>query len=161
METKKISDFEQLDLRGVIANPPFDGAMKVLDGANLTEGQKGFFDAKKSIIDGIEPATDNEVKLKGIALLLLNGFRDLQGKCNRLASDKAAASEKFSEADSRRHNAERMSKAMGAMVACYRAIDRHFGDEIRAQIKKNFETQDDGLIKMHMAEIERLTKKRQ
>lgn len=81
--------------------------------SGLTEGQKGFFDAKKSIIDGIEPATDNEVKLKGIALLLLNGFRDLQAKANRLASDKAAASEKFSEADSRRHNAERMSKAMG------------------------------------------------
>ena len=47
---------------------------------------------------------------------------------------------------------------MGAMVACYRAIDRHFGDEIRTNLKKNFETQDAGLIKMHLAEIERLTK---
>lgn len=63
-------------------------------------------------------------------------------------------------AHAKKHDAMglKLGKAMGAMISAYRAIDRNFGDEIRAHIKKNFETQDAGLIKMHLAEIERLTK---
>lgn len=91
METKKTSDFEELDLRGVIANPPFDGAMKVLNDASLTEGQRNFFEAKQRIIDEITPANETEIKLKGLAQLLLNSFNQLQAKANRIAAERAAA----------------------------------------------------------------------
>ena len=128
---------------------------------NLTEGQRKFFEDKQSFLDAIIPETDTEVELKGLALFLLKDNRNMQEKNNRLRTARAAAIERAmvaeKDADEARNiNADKMSKAFGAMVACYRAIDRHFGDEIRSLIKKNFETQEAGEIKKHMAEIERI-----
>lgn len=50
------------------------------------------------------------------------------------------------------------SKAWGAMVACYRAIDRHFGNEIRAQLEKNDRTQKEGQMRALMEQMQKLTK---
>lgn len=47
---------------------------------------------------------------------------------------------------------------MGAMVACYRAIDRNFGDEIRANLEKNDRTQKEGQMRALMEQMQRLTK---
>jgi hypothetical protein len=47
---------------------------------------------------------------------------------------------------------------MGAMVACYRAIDRHFGNEIRAHLEKNNRTQKEGQMRALMEQMQRLTK---
>ena len=163
METKKTNDFEQIDLRGVMANPPFTEALKILDESHLTEPQRKHFEENKAQIEAVKTATETEETLKKIALANLTYARDLQGKCNRLKEECKREIEKINEsnnAHAKKYDAmgQKLSTAMGAMVACYRAIDRHFGDEIRAHIKKNFETQDAGLIKMHLAEIERLTK---
>lgn len=163
METKKTNGMEELDLRGVIANPPFTEAIKILDESHLTEIQRRHFDEKKAQIEAIKTETETEETLKKIALANLTYARDLQGKCNRLKEECKHEIEKIN-ADNNAHAikydamGQKLSTAMGAMVACYRAIDRHFGDEIRAHIKKNLETQDAGLIKKHLAEIERLTK---
>ena len=163
METKKTNGMEEKDLRGVIANPPFTEAIKILDESHFTEIQRKYFEEKKAQIEAIKTATETEETLKKIALANLTYARDLQGKCNRIKEEHKREIEKINEsnnAHAKKYDTMglKLGKAMGAMVACYRAIDRHFGDEIRAHIKKNFETQDAGLIKMHLAEIERLTK---
>ena len=44
------------------------------------------------------------------------------------------------------------------MVACYRAIDRHFGNEIRANLEKNDRTQKEGQMRKLMEEMQRLSK---
>ena len=49
-------------------------------------------------------------------------------------------------------------KAWGVMVACYRAIDRNFGNEIRANIETNFRTQKEGQMRALMEQMQRLTK---
>lgn len=128
----------------------------------LTEPQRNHFEEKKAQIEAIKTATETEETLKKIALANLTYSRDLQGKCNRLKEECKREIEKINEgnnAHAKKYDAMgiKLGKAMGAMLSAYRAIDRHFGDEIRAHLKKNFETQDAGLIKMHLAEIERLT----
>ena len=47
---------------------------------------------------------------------------------------------------------------MGAMIACYQAIDRIFGNEIRANIEKNNRTQKEGQMRALMEQMQRLTK---
>ena len=163
METKKTHEMQDIDLHGVMMNPPRDGAIMLLDEQNLTESQRRHFDEKKAQIEAIKTATETEETLKKIALANLTYARDLNGKCNRIKEEHKIEIEKINEsnnANAKKYDTMclKLGKAMGAMVSCYRAIDRHFGDEIRAHIKKNFETQDAGLIKMHLAEIERLTK---
>lgn len=154
---------QYLDFQGVMMNPPIDGSIMLLDEHNLTEPQRRHFEEKKAQIDAIKTATETEEMLKKFALANLTYARDLQGKCNRLKEEHKREIEKIN-ADNNAHAikydaiGQKLSTAMGAMISAYRAIDRHFGDEIRAHIKKNFETQDAGLIKMHLAEIERLTK---
>ena len=164
MENKKTHEMQDLDFQGVMMNPPIDGAVNVvLDEQNLTEPQRRHFEEKKAQIEAIKTATETEQTLKKFALANLVYARDLQGKCNRLKEEHKLEIEKIN-ADNNAHAikydamGQKLSTAMGAMISAYRAIDRHFGDEISAHIKKNFETQDAGLIKMHLAEIERLTK---
>lgn len=163
METKKTNGMEEIDLRGVMANPPFTEALKILDESYLTEPQRKHFEEKKAQIEAIKTATETEETLKKIALANLTYARDLQGKCNRLKEEYKREIENINESNNAHAekydaNCLKLGKAMGAMLSAYRAIDRNFGDEIRANLKKNFETQDAGLIKMHLAEIERLTK---
>ena len=164
MENKKTHEMQDLDFQGVMMNPPIDGAINVvLDEQNLTETQRRHFEEKKAQIEAIKTATETEETLKKFALANLVYARDLQGNCTRLKEENKREIEKINEsnnAHAKKYDAMglKLGKAMGAMFACYRAIDRHFGDEIRTNLKKNFETQDAGLIKMHLAEIERLTK---
>ena len=154
---------QDLHLHGVMMNSPCDGAIMLLDKQNLTEPQRRHFEEKKTQIEAIKTANETEETLKKIALANLTYARDLQGKCNRLKEEHKLEIEKINadnNANAIKYDAmgQKLSTAMGAMISAYRAIDRHFSDEIRAHIKKNFETQDAGLIKMHLAEIERLTK---
>ena len=148
METKKTNGMEEINL---------------LDERYLTEPQRKHFEEKKAQIESVKTATETEETLKKIALANLTYARDLQGKCNRIKKEHKREIEKINESNNAHAikydtMGQMLNTAMGAMVACYRAIDRHFGDEIRAHIKKNFGTQDAGLIKKHLAEIERLTK---
>ena len=147
----------------IFINPPFTEALKILDESYLTEPRRKHFEEKKARIEAIKTATETEETLKKIALANLTYARELQCKCNRLKEECKHEIEKINvsnNAHAKKYdaNCRKLGKAIGAMVACYRAIDRNFGDEIRAHLKKNFETQDAGLIKMHLAEIERLTK---
>lgn len=163
METKKISDIEQLDLRGVMANPPFSEALKILDENYLTEPQRKHFEEKKAQIEAIKTATETEETLKKIALANLTYARDLQGKCNRLEEECKRKIENINESNNARakkydDNCRKLGKAMGVMVACYRAIDRNFGDEIRAHIDKNDRTQKEGQMRALMEQMQKLTK---
>lgn len=146
-----------------IGNSPFDGAIKILDESYLTEPQRLHFEEKKAQIEAIKTATETEETLKKIALANLTYAMDLQGKCNRLKEECKREIENINE----RNNAHakkyddkcrKLGKAMGAMVACYRAIDRNFGDEIRAHIEKNDLTQKEGQMRALMEQMQKLTK---
>lgn len=146
-----------------IGNPPFDGAIKILDESYLTEPQRKHFEEKKAQIEAIKTATETEETLKKIALANLTYARDLQGKCNRLKEECKRKIENINEsnnAHSEKYDANyrKLGKAMGAMVACYRAIDRNFGDEIRAQLEKNDRTQKEGQMRALMEQMQKLTK---
>ena len=146
-----------------IGNPPFDGAIKILDENYLTEPQRKHFEEKKTSIEAVKTATETEETLKKIALANLTYARDLQGKCNRLKKECKREIEKINEsnnAHAKKYDANclKLGKAMGAMVACYRAIDRNFGDEIRAHIEKNDRTQKEGQMRAVMEQMQRLTK---
>lgn len=133
----------------------FDAQM---DNGVLTEGQRGFFEAKQRILDEIEPATDTEKKLKNLAQFLLNQFKNLQ-QANNLVNARKEYQEKelrqLRAAEGSKH--QDLGKALNVMCACYRAIDRNFGDYVRARLQKNDETGRQGQIKKYMAEIERLS----
>lgn len=146
-----------------IGNPPFDGAIKILDENYLTEPQRKYFEEKKTQIEAIKTATETEESLKKIALANLTYARDLQGKCNRLKEECKRKIENINESNNARakkydDNCRKLGKAMGALVACYRAIDRHFGDEIRAQLEKNDRTQKEGHMRALMEQMQKLTK---
>lgn len=146
-----------------IGNPPFDGAIKILDENYLTEPQSRHFEEKKAQIEAVKTATETEETLKKIALANLTYARDLQGKCNRLEEECKRKIENINESNNARakkydDNCRKLGKAMGAMVACYRAIDRHFGNEIRAQLEKNDRTQKEGQMRSLMEQMQRLTK---
>lgn len=146
-----------------IGNPPFDGAIKILDENYLTEPQRKHFEEKKAQIEAVKTATETEETLKKIALANLTYARDLQGKCNRLEEECKRKIENINECNNARakkydDNCLKLGKAMGAMVACYRAIDRHFGNEIRAKLEKNDRTQKEGQMRALMDQMQRLTK---
>lgn len=146
-----------------IGNPPFDGDIKILDENYLTEPQRKHFEEKKAQIEAVKTATETEETLKKIALANLTYARDLQGKCNRLKEECLRKIENINECNNARakkydDNCRKLGKAMGAMVACYRAIDRHFGNEIRAQLEKNDRTQKEGQVRALMEQMQRLTK---
>ena len=144
-----------------IGNPPFAEAMKTLGGVNteliLTEGQRGFFDAKKRILDEITPATETETKLKTIASFLLNRLKELQIASNKREAERTAAMERTAAVERTKPRSD-FSKAWGVLVACYRAIDHNFGDEIRAHIEKNDRTQKEGQMRTLMEQMKKLTK---
>ena len=146
-----------------IGNPPFTEAIKILDESHLTEPQRKHFEEKKAQIEAIKTATETEETLKKIALANLTYARDLQGKCNRLKEECKREIENINErnnAHAKKYddNCRKLGKAMGAMVACYRAIDRNFGDEIRAHLEKNDRTQKEGQMRALMEQMQRLTK---
>lgn len=146
-----------------IGNPPFDGAIKILDENYLTEPQRKHFEEKKAQIEAVKTATETEETLKKIALANLTNARDLQGKCNRLEEECKRKIENINEcnnASAKKYddNCRKLEKAMGVMVACYRVIDRHFGNEIRAQLEKNDRTQKEGQMRALMEQMQRLTK---
>ena len=146
-----------------IGNPPFDGAIKILDENYLTEPQRKHFEEKRTQIEAVKTATETEETLKKIALANLTYAMDLQGKCNRLKEESARKIENINECNNARakkydDNCLKLGKAMGAMVACYRAIDRHFGNEIRAQLEKNDRTMKEGQMRAIMEQMQRLTK---
>ena len=146
-----------------IGNPPFDGAIKILDENYLTEPQRKHFEEKKAQIEAVKTATETEETLKKIALANVTYARELQCKCNRLEEECKREIEKINEsnnAHAKKYDANclKLGKAMGAMVACYRAIDRNFGDEIRAHLEKNDRTQKEGQMRALMEQMQRLTK---
>jgi len=140
-----------------IGNPPFAEALKTLGGGmntewKLTEGQQRFFDEKKERVSNLpEDATEREKEFAKIALFMANYAENLQGALNRVKAQRTAAMERT------KHRTD-FSKAWGALVACYRAIDRHFGDEIRANLEKNDRTQKEGQMRALMEQMQRLTK---
>ena len=118
----------------------------------LTEAQQRFFDEKKERVCNLpEDATDREKELAKIALFMANYAENLQKALNRVKAERTAAMERH------QHRSD-FSKAWGAMVACYRAIDRHFGNEIRAQLEKNDRTQKEGQMRALMEKMQQLTK---
>ena len=146
-----------------IGNPPFTEAIKILDESHLTEPQRKHFEEKKAQIEAIKTATETEETLKKIALANLTYARDLQGKCNRLKEECKREIEKINEsnnAHAKKYDANclKLGKAMGVMVACYRAIDRNFGDKIREHIEKNNRTQKEGQMRALMEQMQRITK---
>ena len=146
-----------------IGNPPFDGAIKILDENYLTEPQRKHFEEKKAQIEAVKTATETEETLKKIALANFTYAMDLQGKCNRLKEECKRKIENINESNNAHAkkydaNCRKLGKAMGAMVACYRAIDRHFGNEIRAHLEKNDRTQKEGQMRALMEQMQRLTK---
>lgn len=146
-----------------IGNPPFDGAIKILDENYLTEPQRKHFEEKKTQIEAVKTATETEETLKKIALANVTYARELQCKCNRLEEECKRKIENINESNNARakkydDNCRKLGKAMGAMVASYRAIDRHFGNEIRAQLEKNDRTQKEGQMRALMEQMQRLTK---
>lgn len=146
-----------------IGNPPFDGAIKILDENYLTEIQSKHFEKKKTQIEDVKTATETEETLKKIALANLTYARDLQGKCNRLEEECSRKIENINECNNARakkyeDKCLKLGKAMGAMIACYQAIDRNFGNEIRAHIEKNNRNQKEGQMRALMEQMQRLTK---
>ena len=143
-----------------IGNPPFDGAIKILDENYLTEPQRKHFEEKKTQIEAVKTATETEETLKKIALANLTYARDLQGKCNRLEEECKRKIEKINESNNARakkydDKCLKLGKAMGAMIACYQAIDRNFGNEIRANIEKNNRTQKEGQMRALMEQMQK------
>ena len=143
-----------------IGNPPFDGAIKILDENYLTEPQRKHFEEKKTQIEDVKTATETEETLKKIALANLTYARDLQGKCNRLEEECKRKIEKINESNNARakkydDKCLKLGKAMGAMIACYQAIDRNFGNEIRANIEKNNRTQKEGQMRALMEQMQK------
>lgn len=140
-----------------IGNPPFAEALKTLGGGmntewKLTEAQQRFFDEKKGRVSNLpEDATEREKEFAKIALFMANYAENLQGALNRLKIERTAAVERTKQRTE-------FSMAWGAMVACYRAIDRHFGNEIRAQLEKNNRTQKEGQMRALIEQMQRLTK---
>lgn len=112
----------------------------------LTEAQQRFFDEKKGRVSNLpEDATEREKEFAKIALFMANYAENLQGALNRLKEERHQYRSDF-------------SKAWGAMVACYRAIDRNFGNEIRAQLEKNDRAQKEGQMRALMEQMQKLTK---
>jgi len=140
-----------------IGNPPFAEALKTLGGGmntewKLTEAQQRFFDEKKERVSNLpEDATEREKELAKIALFMAGYAENLQKALNRVKNERTAAMEHT------KHRTD-FSKAWGAMVACYRAIDRHFGNEIRAQLEKNDRTQKEGQMRALMEQMQKLAK---
>lgn len=122
----------------------------------LTEGQQRYFDEKKELIRNLpDDATDREKEIAKIALSFAKYAEELQKAINKQRKQAAAAA----AAAERKQRRSELSKAWGVITACYRAIDRNFGDQIRAQLAYNDETAKQGQIRKLTAELERIAKK--
>ena len=116
----------------------------------LTEGQQRFFDDKKDFVSNLpEDATDREKELAKTALFFVKYAEELQKAIN--GQRKKAAK--------RKQCREELNLAWGVMTACYRVVDKHFGDQIRALLANNDETARQGQIRKLTAELERIAKK--
>ena len=85
-----------------IGNPPFDGAIKILDENYLTEPQRKYFEENKNRLETVKTANETEETLKKIALANLTYAIDLQGKCNRLEEECKRKIEKINESNNAR-----------------------------------------------------------
>ena len=132
-----------------IGNPPFDGAIKILDENYLTEPQRKHFEEKKTQIEAVKTATETEETLKKIALANLTYAMDLQGKCNRIKEESSRKIENINECNN--------ARAKKYEDKCLK-LDRNFGNEIRANIEKNNRTQKEGQMRALMEQMQRLTK---
>ena len=122
----------------------------------LTEAQQRFFEEKKDFVSNIpEDATDREKEIAKTALFFVKYAEELQKAINGQRKKSAAAA---AAAERKRLRSE-LRMAWGVMKACYRAIDRHFGDQIRAKLAYNDETAKQGQIRKLTAELERIAKK--
>ena len=143
-----------------IGNPPFAEALKTLGGGDeykLTEAQQRFFDEKKERVSNLpEDATEREKEFAKIALFMANYAENLQMALNRRKIERTAETESTKAERSKLRTD--FYKAWGVMVACYRAIDRNFGNEIRANIETNFRTQKEGQVRALMEQMQKLTK---
>ena len=147
-----------------IGNPPFAEALKTLGGGDteykLTEAQQRFFDEKKERVSNLtEDATEREKEFAKIALFMANYAENLQMELNRVKAKQrtAATATECTKAERSKLRTD-FYKAWGVMVACYRAIDRNFGNEIRANIETNFRTQKEGQVRALMEQMQKLTK---
>ena len=148
-----------------IGNPPFAAALKTLGWGDdtelkLTEAQQRFFDEKKARVNILpEDATEREKEFAKIALFMANYSENLQMALNRVKAKQrtAATATECTKAERSKLRTD-LYKAWDVMVACYRAIDRHFGNEIRAQLEKNDRTQKEGQMRALMEQMQRLTK---
>ena len=145
-----------------VGNPPFAEALKTLGVDDtewkLTEAQQRFFDEKKARVNSLpEDATEREKEFAKIALFMATYAENLQMALNRVkAKQRTAATATESTKAERSKLRTDFYKAWGVLIACYRAIDRNFGDEIRAHLEKNDRTQKEGKIRKLTAELERL-----
>lgn len=151
-----MNDEKQTINEPCIGNPPFKEALGITGGGGdemLTEAQQRFFDEKKERLSNLpDDATDREKELAKTAKFFISYAENLQKKLNRMKDERTAAIE-------RKQRSSDLSKAWGVMTACYRAIDRHFGDQIRAALAYNDETAKQGQIRKLTAELERIAKK--
>jgi hypothetical protein len=147
-----------------IGNPPFAEALKTLRGGDdtewkLTEEQQRFFDEKKERVLHVYncgpgkdvDAAECAVDMAKTAKFFINYAENLQKALNRVKAQRTAAMERT------KHRTD-FSKAWGALVACYQAINRNFGDKIREHIEKNNRTQKEGQMRALMEQMQRLTK---
>ena len=131
----------------------------------LTEAQQRHFDEKKEFTSNLpDDATDREKELAKTALFFVKYAEELQKAINgqkkkAAAAAATAAAAAAAAAAERKQRRSELSKAWGVMTACYRAIDRHFGDQIRASLAYNEETARQGQIRKLTAELERVAKK--
>ena len=148
-----------------IGNPPFSAALEMLGRGSewkLTEAQQRFFDEKKERMSNLpEDATEREKELAKAAKFFILYAENLQKALNRVKAERTASVERMAEMEhtaavERAKHRSDFSTAWGAMVRCYRAIDRHFGNEIRAQLEKNDRTQKEGQIRALMEQMARL-----
>ena len=123
----------------------------------LTEAQQSFFDDKKELVSNLpDDATDREKEIAKTALFFVKYAEELQKAINGQRKKAAAAAAAAAE---RKRLRSELSMACGVMKSCYRVIDRHFGDQIRANLAKNDETAKQGQIRKLTAELERIAKK--
>ena len=106
-----------------------------------------------------EDATEREKEFAKIALFIANYAENLQMALNRVKTKQrtAATATECTKAERSKLRTD-FYKAWGVMVACYRAIDRNFGNEIRANIETNFRTQKEGQMRALMEQMQKLTK---
>ena len=123
----------------------------------LTTGQQNFFESNVARIEKWE----NEKNVESLAKhcrFLLRALKEQQQAFNKAKAEHAVEIEKKDqESKKKSETVTKFSKAFGVMTACYRAIDRNFGNEIRERVAKNDRTQKEGNIRALMEQMKKIT----